>query len=126
MESDGPCSDRFKELTLEYQGRISDCERVTKELHAFREQFKEVLGELHVPKGPPATEVHQAISMLSQREMQVFALLGQGQSTQQIAEALEVGFPTVETYRERLKTKLSVDNATALVRYAVLWTNDCL
>jgi DNA-binding NarL/FixJ family response regulator len=58
---------------------------------------------------------------LSRREREVFEMMGGGLSTHEISEKLQVALSTVETYRERLKTKLKINSGSALVRQAVLW-----
>ncbi len=60
---------------------------------------------------------------LSNREVEVLQLLGQGYTSRQIAELLNLSIKTIETYRVRLMDKLSVDNATELVQYAIRWTH---
>jgi DNA-binding NarL/FixJ family response regulator len=61
------------------------------------------------------------VETLSDRELQVFELIGQGLTVREIAGRLQLSPKTVETYRENVKTKLDVGNATELVRYAVQW-----
>jgi DNA-binding NarL/FixJ family response regulator len=61
------------------------------------------------------------INKLSNREIEVFELLGQGLGTRQVAERLSLTIPTVETYRERLKTKLNLRGASELQCAAVRW-----
>lgn len=61
------------------------------------------------------------INRLSNRELQVFRLLGEGQTTRAIAEALGISIKTVETYCDHLKRKLGQQNGVALARKAVLW-----
>ncbi|HEV2696073.1 MAG TPA: response regulator transcription factor [Verrucomicrobiae bacterium] len=61
------------------------------------------------------------VEQLSDRELQVFELLGQGQSTRQISENLHVGFKTVQAYQARIKEKLQLANATELMRAAIRW-----
>ncbi len=61
------------------------------------------------------------ISLLTEREFQIFELLGQGKTGQAIARLLKISPHTVETYRERLKTKLDVDNGAELVFQATVW-----
>ncbi|HEX4415472.1 MAG TPA: response regulator transcription factor [Lacipirellulaceae bacterium] len=58
---------------------------------------------------------------LSDRELEVFTLIGQGRTTQAIAKELRLAVSTVETYRERLKSKLNLDTGTELTRRAILW-----
>lgn len=67
------------------------------------------------------TAVASPVETLSDRELEVFQLLGQGQSTRQIAEHLHVGFKTVQAYCARIKEKLHLANATELLTEAVRW-----
>jgi DNA-binding NarL/FixJ family response regulator len=61
------------------------------------------------------------IDQLTDREMQVFELIGQGLSSRQIADKLEISPKTVETYRGQMKEKLQLATGTELTRYAVKW-----
>lgn len=65
-----------------------------------------------------------SVEGLTDREVQVFELLGTGQSTQQIADALHINASTVETYRARIKEKLNLKNALELLQCAIRWSND--
>jgi DNA-binding NarL/FixJ family response regulator len=66
----------------------------------------------------PATS---SIERLSDRELEVFRLIGQGHGTRMIAEELHLSVKTIETYRAHIKEKLGLKNATELVRQAVQW-----
>jgi DNA-binding NarL/FixJ family response regulator len=59
--------------------------------------------------------------LLSDRELQVFELIGQGMTTREIAERLHVSVHTVETHRQRIKTKLNLDTSAILSREATQW-----
>jgi DNA-binding NarL/FixJ family response regulator len=61
------------------------------------------------------------VEQLSDRELEVFELLGDGRGTRQIAEALNVSIKTVQAYCARIKEKLNLASATELVREAVRW-----
>lgn len=61
------------------------------------------------------------IDSLSDRELEVFELIGRGMITKQIAARLELSPKTVETYREHIKMKLNLSNGTELTRHAVQW-----
>ncbi len=61
------------------------------------------------------------LSRCSDRELQVFELLGTGRSTREIGEHLKLSPKTVETYRENLKKKLRLQDGAALLRAATLW-----
>jgi DNA-binding NarL/FixJ family response regulator len=62
-----------------------------------------------------------AVEQLSDRELEVFELLGQGRGTRQIAEVLRVSVKTVQAYCARIKEKLNLASATELLREAVRW-----
>lgn len=62
-----------------------------------------------------------AVASLSNRELEVFASLGRGASVKEIAQQLGRSVKTVETYRQRIMTKLGLDTSVKLVRRAVEW-----
>lgn len=61
------------------------------------------------------------IKQLTDREFEVFQLIGQGKSTQDISTQLRLSPKTVDVHRGNIKTKLALKDATALVRHAVRW-----
>jgi DNA-binding NarL/FixJ family response regulator len=61
------------------------------------------------------------IEKLSDREFEVFQLIGQGKSTRDIAEQLHLSPKTVDVHRSHIKEKLELRDATALIRHAVRW-----
>jgi two-component system response regulator NreC len=60
----------------------------------------------------------QAPKALSRREREVLQLLAQGYSNQQVADQIQVGVKTVETYRTRLRKKLGLKDRAELYRFA--------
>ncbi len=66
-------------------------------------------------------EVVFPIDALSDREMEVFQLIGNGYSTRQIAAKLNLSVKTIDSYREHLKLKLNLETGSDLVRYAIQW-----
>ena len=64
------------------------------------------------------------ITRLSERELEVFRLLGQGQATRQIAGALHVSAKTVQTYCARVKLKFGLASSTQLLREAIRWHDE--
>jgi DNA-binding NarL/FixJ family response regulator len=62
-----------------------------------------------------------ALNRLADRELEVFQLIGRGRSTREISEMLNLGMTTVETYRTRIKQKLSFATGAELVRSAYRW-----
>lgn len=61
------------------------------------------------------------IEKLSDRELQVFACIGKGMATREVAEQLSLSAKTIQTYREHVKRKLGLRNATELVHSATNW-----
>ena len=61
------------------------------------------------------------VENLTDREFEVFQLIGQGKGTRQIAEKLHLSVKTVEVHRVHIKTKLKLESATELIRFAVRW-----
>jgi DNA-binding NarL/FixJ family response regulator len=59
--------------------------------------------------------------LLSDRELEVFELLGRGRRTSEIAQALHLSDKTIQTHREHIKEKLKLKDAVSLVRRAVQW-----
>ena len=65
-----------------------------------------------------------AVGGLSDRELEVFGLIGEGLSTRAIADRLHLSVKTVETHREKIKRKLGVAGSAELARRAVQWSLD--
>jgi DNA-binding NarL/FixJ family response regulator len=70
--------------------------------------------------GQPKT-AGSLVETLSDRELEVFQLLGKGYTTRQIAEELHVSFKTVQAFCARIKEKLKLSGANELLREAVRW-----
>jgi len=73
------------------------------------------VGGDHAPQASP-------IADLTDRELEVFRLIGDGCGTRQIAEALHISIKTVESYQAHIKEKLSLKNSRELVQRAIQWT----
>ncbi len=71
--------------------------------------------------GHPAAAGDSPVERLSDRELEVFELIGRGLSTTEIAESLSLSVKTIETYRAHIKRKLKLESGAALVRSAVQW-----
>ena len=63
------------------------------------------------------------VDSLSDRELEVFSLIGRGHGTRQISERLHVSVKTIETYRAHIKDKLNLADAAELLQYAIQWVN---
>lgn len=64
------------------------------------------------------------IDRLTDREMEVFQLIGKGLSSNEIANKLNLSIKTIGTYRERIKEKLHIKHASELTRHAMLWAEN--
>lgn len=64
------------------------------------------------------------IDSLSNRELQVFELIGEGVSTSQIAEQLNISVKTIETHQSHIKKKLGLGSAHELTQRAIRWAMD--
>ncbi|WDP90920.1 MAG: response regulator transcription factor [Desulfobacter sp.] len=76
---------------------------------------------LNVFRKQPDLAHASPLERISDRELEIFRLIGQGLSSKQIAVQLNISIKTVGTYRERIKEKLCLENAAELVRFAVIW-----
>jgi len=72
--------------------------------------------------GAPSGEKLNPLSRLSDRELEVFTMIGHGLGTREIAQRLILSIKTVEAHREHIKEKLNLKNGTELMRYAVQYT----
>ena len=88
-------------------------------------------GELYLSPELARTLVRRAVDRregaaapteeLSNREIEVLRLIGQGLSTREIADHLALSVKTIESYRANLKRKLGLESGTELMRYAYEW-----
>lgn len=64
------------------------------------------------------------IGTLSDRELEVFQMLGQGKSVRQIAHELSLSIPTINSFRNRIKEKLRLKSSTEVMLHAIQWSRD--
>jgi DNA-binding NarL/FixJ family response regulator len=64
------------------------------------------------------------LDRLTDRELEVLELIGRGHTTRQIADTLQLGIATVDTYRARIKEKMNFRNATELQHFAIRWVRE--
>ena len=76
---------------------------------------------LHKIAGDKADTTKTTIENLSDREFEVFRLIGEGYKASQIAKLLHLSTKTIETYRSRIKEKLNLPNASELLQYSIKW-----
>jgi DNA-binding NarL/FixJ family response regulator len=63
------------------------------------------------------------VTELTDRELEVFQLIGRGRTTREISNQLHLGVSTVDTYRARIKTKLHLENSSQLCHEAIRWVS---
>ena len=113
------------------KGYIMKAEATEKVITAIR---KILSGDIYLSDAMAAKLIHKlvggrtevgtsAIDRLSDRELEVFHLIGQGHGTRQIAEKLHLSIKTIETYRAHIKEKLNLANANELLKDAIAWIN---
>jgi DNA-binding NarL/FixJ family response regulator len=78
------------------------------------------LAKKFVAGRPPTSTL--PVDDLSDRELEVFRLLGRGYETREIADSLDVSIKTIQTYCARIKEKLRIRTGTELLREAIQWT----
>jgi DNA-binding NarL/FixJ family response regulator len=88
-------------------------------IHLSPQISDRLLGKL---VGAGQTTPASPVESLSDRELEVLHLLGQGMTTSKIADKLCLSVKTVETYREHLKQKLHLGSGPELLRYAIEWS----
>jgi DNA-binding NarL/FixJ family response regulator len=71
--------------------------------------------------GRKADEGGLSVDRLSDRELQVYELIGKGTSTRDIAKSLHLSIKTVESHRANIKEKLQIGSATELLQHAIRW-----
>jgi DNA-binding NarL/FixJ family response regulator len=72
--------------------------------------------------GHPSSGAQSPIAQLSDREFEVFQLIAQGHSSQEIGDRLNVSSKTVDAHRLNIKSKLGLSTAAELIAYAARWT----
>jgi DNA-binding NarL/FixJ family response regulator len=109
------------------RGYIMKREAITGLVSAIRQVLS---GRIHVSEGMAQAVLERLghvgapdnlLASLTDRELEVFDLIGRGLSTSSIAQQMGVSIKTVETYRSNIKTKLNLKDATDLIRFAATW-----
>lgn len=90
------------------------------EIYLSRKMASRILSKVAVGR---SSSPGFAIDELTDREMSVFQMLGQGNSVEEITDRLALSRKTVETYRRRAKEKLGFETVAELLQYAVQWTH---
>jgi DNA-binding NarL/FixJ family response regulator len=72
--------------------------------------------------GDARSRAKSGIEALSDRELEVFMLLGEGKSTHEVAETLRISPKTVDVHKLNMRTKLTLEDGAAVTRFAIKWT----
>jgi DNA-binding NarL/FixJ family response regulator len=113
------------------KGYIMKQEATEKVVTAIR---RVLAGEVYVSDGMAAKMVSKLvggaskktgspIENLSDRELEVFRMIGEGYNTREMAEKLHLSVKTIETYRAHIKDKFALQDASELLRAAIQWVN---
>ena len=114
------------------QGYVMKKEAVEEILIALRRALN---GEFHVSKSVTGAIFHKALgisaggksasiaptTLLSDRELEIFELLGTGKSTRDISERLGISTKTVETHRAHIKEKFGFSSNPEMIQHATIW-----
>ncbi len=87
------------------------------EIYLSPRMASRLLGRL----GPDGLGLHDPVAALSNRELAVLEMVGQGMTTKQISRRLQISAKTVDGYRENIKKKLNLANSTELSQRAFQW-----
>lgn len=111
------------------RGYIMKQEAINGLIHAIQQVLS---GQIYVSErmsqlvlarlGPDSPASSGPLGALTDRELEVFEMIGRGLATAEVADRLDVSVKTIETYRSNIKTKLNLKDATDLIRYAAIWT----
>jgi DNA-binding NarL/FixJ family response regulator len=88
----------------------------------FSEKIARMMARKFAEGTPPA--LSSPVDRLSNRELEVFQLLGRGYGTRQIAVEMKVSFRTVQAFNARIKAKLNLSSGNELLREALRWHED--
>src|SRR5436305_6240400 len=95
--------------------------------------FAVLRGEIYLPAGVAwrilesvavGRKTQSGVAELTDRELEVFELIGHGRSTREISNFLHLGMSTVDTYRARIKAKLHLENSSQLSHHAIRWVSE--
>ncbi len=89
--------------------------------HVSAAMGERLLNQVARGRSPGATE--DPVSALTERELEVFKLIGAGISTREISQRLELSMKTVDAHRRHMREKLNLRTTSELIRYATQWVS---
>jgi DNA-binding NarL/FixJ family response regulator len=90
--------------------------------HVSAAMGERLLSQVAKGRTPGADE--DPVSALTDRELEVFRLIGEGISTREISQRLELSMKTVDAHRRHMREKLNLRSTSELIRYATQWVSD--
>ena len=106
-----PSSEFIKAATTVMDGKI----------HASAEATEAILGRVARSNPKKVEAADSVVKVLSDRELEVFEMIGGGFRNQEIAEALSISVRTVDAHKARIKDKLEITEGNRLTAFAVRW-----
>ncbi len=103
----------------------SEYERAIRRVAAGHLAVSEDMAEeimLNFALGDNKPRAKSGIESLSDRELEVFMLLGEGKSTHEVADTLRISPKTVDVHKLNMRTKLNLEDGAAVTRFAIKWT----
>ncbi len=118
----GPCAGASGFISKEHatQKIIEAIRQVLEGKLYLSDQLAERL--MHLALGDTDKLDRSVLETLSDREMEVFQLIGLGLGTTQMAQKMCLSHKTIETYRARIKEKMNLETNLELVQKAIKWT----
>lgn len=110
MKQEGP--EKMKEAILKVLGG---------QVYASERTAAAILDALSRPRTAASASV---LSRLTDRELEILRMIGQGKESRIISDELHISIKTVDTHRGHLKEKLGLKNGTELIHYAVRWVGE--
>lgn len=90
--------------------------------HVSAAMGERLLSQVARGRAPGADE--DPVSALTDRELEVFRLIGEGISTREISQRLDLSMKTVDAHRRHMREKLNLKSTSELIRYATQWVSD--
>ncbi|MFH1153534.1 MAG: response regulator transcription factor [Pseudomonadota bacterium] len=111
-----------KGYLMKHETKESVIKAIRKILSGKKYLSQRILDSLLEKVGEEPVNAHESpVKHLTDRELEIFQMIGRGFSTGQIADQLNLSVKTISAHRERIKQKLGLRTSGELIRYCVLW-----
>ncbi len=102
----------------ELQGKVVDALRTVLRGERY---LSSAMAQRLIAQAIGSRVVQSETEMLTDRELQIFQLIGRGRSTREIAQELSISVHTIDSHREHIRSKLELRSGTELIQRAVQW-----